>query len=137
MSLRRTLKAIRNHEWRWLTQLNVNRKVNLDFRGSRAVAETAIAATGTVAWLEGYGPVKVFKIVSQDGDIEYWATGDVAMDELARLGHAEKCWAIKQHWANSLRGNHTEIAPIPPRIPQFTMLVAINGIMGANRTGSP
>jgi hypothetical protein len=91
------LKAIRGHGWRWLTQLKVNRKVNLDRQGSRAVGETAIAAAGTVVWLEGYGPVKVFKIVSRDGDIEYWATGDVAMDELERLGHAEKCWAIEEY----------------------------------------
>ena len=64
------LKAIRGHGWRWLTQLKVNRKVNLDRQGSRGVGETAIAATGTVVWLEGYGPVKVFQIVSRDGDIE-------------------------------------------------------------------
>jgi putative transposase len=91
------LKAIRGLGWRWLTQLKVNRKVNLDRQGPRGVGETAIAAAGTVAWLEGYGPVKVFKIVSRDGDIEYWATGDVAMTELERLEHAEKCWAIEEY----------------------------------------
>ena len=91
------LKAIRGLGWRWLTQLKVNRKVNLDRQGLRTVSETAITAEGTVVWLEGYGPVRVFKIVSRDGDIEYWATGDLAMTDLERLGHAEKCWAIEEY----------------------------------------
>jgi putative transposase len=91
------LKAIRGLGWRWLTRLKVNRKVNPDRRGLRAVGEAEIAAEGTVVWLEGYGPVKVFKVVSRDGGIEYWATGDVAMTELERLGHAERCWEIEEY----------------------------------------
>ena len=47
--------------------------------------------------LEGYGLIRVFKIVSRDGDIEYWATNDLAMDELARLRLAEWCWAIEDY----------------------------------------
>src|ERR687893_3953 len=67
--------------WRWLT----------------AVSQTALAAGGTVVHLEGYGRIRVFKIVSRDGDIEYWATNDLAMDELTRLAHAEQCWAIENY----------------------------------------
>ena len=91
------LKAIRGLGWRWLTQLKVNRKVNLGRRELRAVGETEIAAEGTVVWLEGYGPVRVFKVVSRDGDIEYWATGDSTMTDLERLGHAERCRAIEEY----------------------------------------
>ena len=47
--------------------------------------------------LEGYGLVRVFKIVARDGDIEYWATNDLAMDELERLRLAEWCWAIEDY----------------------------------------
>jgi hypothetical protein len=76
--------------------LKANRQVNLDRQGLRAVSATAIAVAGTEVWLEGDGPVKVFKVVSRDEDIEYWATGDVMMTELERLGHAEMCWAIEE-----------------------------------------
>ena len=91
------LKAIRGRGWRWLTQLKANREVNHDRQGLRAVSATAIAAEGTEVWLEGYGPVRVFKVVSRDGDIEYWATGDLTMTELERLGHAETCWALEEY----------------------------------------
>jgi putative transposase len=91
------LKAVRGHGWTFLTQLKANRKVDLDRRGYRAVAEVAIAEGGTVVHLEGFGSIQVFKVVSRDGDIEYWATNDLAMDELTRLAHAERCWAIENY----------------------------------------
>ena len=40
------LKAVRACGWTFLTQLKVNRKVDLDRQGYRAVAEVAIAAGG-------------------------------------------------------------------------------------------
>ena len=91
------LKAIRGLGWRWLTQLKENRNVNLDRQGLKPVSQTAIVAVGTVVHLEGYGLIRVFKIVSRDGDIEYWATGDLAMDELERLRLSEWCWAIEDY----------------------------------------
>ena len=89
------LKAVRGHGWTFLTQLKANREVDLDRRGYRAVAEGAIAEGGTVVPLEGFGSIPVFKVVSRDGAIESWATNDRAMDELTRLAHAERCWAIE------------------------------------------
>lgn len=89
------LKAIRGYRWRWLTQLKKNRRVDPDGTGNCAVERCAIAATGTVVHLEGYGMVRVFLIVTPDGDREYWATNDVAMDELARLKYAEFAWGIE------------------------------------------
>ena len=91
------LKAVRACGWTFLTQLKVNRKVDLDRQGYRAVAEVAIAPAGTIVHLEGFGSIRVFKVVSRDGDIEYWATNDLAMDELTRLAHAEQCWAIENY----------------------------------------
>ena len=41
--------------------------------------------------------IRVFKIVAKDGDIEYWATDDLTMDELERLRLAERCWAIENY----------------------------------------
>jgi hypothetical protein len=91
------LKAIRDRGWKWLTRLKANRKVNLDRQGARPVSQTPIAEGGTVAHLTGYGLVRVFKIVSPDGDIEYWASNDAAMDELTRLAWAERSWAIENY----------------------------------------
>ncbi len=41
--------------------------------------------------------VKVFQIVTPDGDIDYWATNDLAMHELQRLQLAEFAWAIEEY----------------------------------------
>jgi len=91
------LKAVRHHGWIFLTQLKSNRKVDLDRQGYRAVSETAIAATGTIVHLEGFGSVRVFRVVSKDGDVEHRATNDLAMDELTRLACAEQAWAIENY----------------------------------------
>jgi putative transposase len=91
------LKLIRDHGWTFLTQLKTNRKVDLERQGYRAIADVAITATGTIVHLEGFGPIKVFKAVSRDGDVEYWATNDLAMDELRRLELAECCWAVEEY----------------------------------------
>ena len=50
---------------------------------------------GSVVHLKGYGLIKVFKIVSLNGDIEYWATNDLSMNELFRLKYAELSWSIE------------------------------------------
>jgi putative transposase len=91
------LKLIRGLGWRWLTRLKVNRRVNLDRQGTKAVSETAIEAGGTVVHHQGYGLIRVFRIVSRDGDTEHWATNDLAMDELTRLALAERTWAIENY----------------------------------------
>ena len=91
------LKAVRDHGWIFLTQLKSNRKVDLDRQGYRAVSETAIAATGTIVHLEGFGSVRVFRVVSKDGDVEHWVTNDLTMDELTRLAYAEQAWAIENY----------------------------------------
>lgn len=91
------LEAVRACGWTFLTQLKADRKVDLDRRGYGAVAEVAIAPGGTVVHLQGFGSIRVSKVVSRDGDIEYRATNDLAMDELTRLAHAEQRWAIESY----------------------------------------
>jgi hypothetical protein len=61
------------------------------------VSEAAIAESGTPAHLPGFGPIRIFKVVSRDVDVEYWATNDLAMDELTRLARADRCWAIETY----------------------------------------
>jgi hypothetical protein len=91
------LKAVRGLGWTFLTQLKANRKVDVARAGTRAVSEAAISESGTLAHLPGFGAIRVFKVVSRDGDVEYWATNDLAMDELTRLARAERCWAIETY----------------------------------------
>jgi putative transposase len=91
------LKLIRGLGWSWLTRLKTNRKVNLDRTGLRPVGGVAIEAGGTIVHLEGYGLIRVFRIVSRDGDTEHWATDDLAMDKLTRLMYAERSWGIENY----------------------------------------
>jgi len=79
------LKLIRRHKWIWLTRFKRNRHVNPDGTGNHPLSEVKIASTGTVVHLKGYGMVKVFKIVTPNGDIDYWATNDLNLKELQRL----------------------------------------------------
>jgi len=78
------LKLIRSHQWTWLTRFKRNRQINPDGTGNRPLAEVDIATMGTVVHLKGYGMVKVFKIVTPNGDIDYWATNDLNLSELQR-----------------------------------------------------
>jgi putative transposase len=89
------MRLIRDCGWRWLTRLKANRRVNPDRAGNRAVHDCAIAASGTVVHLEGYGMIRVFRIVTRDGETEHWATNDEEMAELTRLRYAEDAWGIE------------------------------------------
>ena len=91
------LKLVRSHGWIFLTQLKVNRKVDFNRRGYQAVADAPIEPTGTIVHLEGFGSIKVFKVVSPDGDVGYWATNDLTMDEMRRLELAERSWSIEEY----------------------------------------
>ena len=91
------LKAVRGHGWHWLTRLKSNRRVNPDRTGLRAVSACDIAETGTVVHLEGYGPVKVFRIGAKDGTADHWATDDLQMDDLGRVRLADASWRIEEY----------------------------------------
>jgi len=91
------LKLIRSFDWLWLTRLKANRKVNPDREGLRAVSTVEIGDEGRVVWLEGYGLIRVFKIVAIDGDIEWWATNHVEMSDLERVKWAGYSWTIENY----------------------------------------
>jgi putative transposase len=91
------LKLIRSFDWLWLTRLKSNRKVNPDRTGLRAVSTIEIGERGRVVWLEGYGLIRVFKIVATDGDIEWWATNKVEMSDLERVRWAGYSWTIENY----------------------------------------
>jgi putative transposase len=91
------LKLIRSFGWVWLTRLKSNRKVNPDRTGLRAVSEVEVSESGRVVWLEGYGLVRVFKVVATDGDVEVWVTNHIEMGDLERVKWAGFAWAIENH----------------------------------------
>lgn len=91
------LKAVREQGWVFLTQVRSNRRVNPDRTGNRSISECAIASSGTVVHLEGFGLVKVFRIATPDGGTEHWITNDLGMTETARLGFAEQAWGIEEY----------------------------------------
>jgi hypothetical protein len=91
------LKQVRDHGWSWLTRLKANRKVNPDGRGAIRLSAAEVSDSGTVIHLVGYGPVRVFKLVAPDGDIEYWATSDLGMGAMTRQQMAEWSFAIENY----------------------------------------
>ena len=74
------LKAVRALEWRFLTRVRCNRRVNPDRTGNRSISACDISESGTVVHLEGFGMVKAFRIVADDGDTEHWITDDLTME---------------------------------------------------------
>ena len=91
------LKRVRELGWLWATRLKHNRKVNPGGRGAVPLSSATISASGTVIHLVGYGPVRIFKLVAPDGDIEYRATNDLGMDEMSRQQMAEWSYAIENY----------------------------------------
>ena len=91
------LKAVRACGWHFLCQVRCNRRVNPDRAGNRPISECAIAGTGTVVHLEGFGLVKAFRIVAKNGDTEHWITDDLSMEGGTRLGYAERAWGIEEY----------------------------------------
>ncbi|MHB8645766.1 MAG: hypothetical protein ACYDAR_08250 [Thermomicrobiales bacterium] len=69
--------------------------VNVNRTGHRQVSECAIAQSGTVVWLKDYGEVRVFRVVTPDGETGHWATNDVVMDEGERRRYAEFSWGSR------------------------------------------
>jgi len=89
------LRLIRDCGWRWLTRLKANRRVSIDSQPKRALETWGIAETGTEVHLEGYGLIRVFRVVATNGETAHWATNDRAMGELERLKFAEMAWGIE------------------------------------------
>jgi putative transposase len=91
------LKQVRSYGWIWLTRLKTNRKVNPDKTGLVSISEIEIGQSGREVWLEGYGLIRVFKIVATDGNIELWATNKLEMNDLERVKYAGFSWTIENY----------------------------------------
>ncbi len=91
------LKALRKFGWHWLTRLKKNRLVNPDDTENVPIEEIEIPPQGKIVHLKAYGFIKVFKIVSDDGDIEYWATDSLKMKETKRKVLSKHSWKIEEY----------------------------------------
>ena len=91
------LKAIRKFGWHWLTRLKKNRLVNSDNTKNMPIQEIEIPLEGREVHLKAYGFIKVFRIVSEDGDIGYWATDALEMDEAKRKKMGGYSWKIEEY----------------------------------------
>ena len=91
------LKKIRGLGWHWLTRLKTNRLVNPDKTKNVQISTIDIPSDGRNVHLKGYGFVKVFRIVSKDGDEEHWATDLIDMEEPDRKELAKRSWKIEEY----------------------------------------
>ena len=91
------LKAVRALGWTFLTRLTANRTVNPDRTAQGPVAEVALGVGGRVVQLKGFGLVRLFRTVSQDGHAEYWATNDLEMGEAERAAYERRAWGIESY----------------------------------------
>ncbi len=57
--------------------------------------EVDIPVEGRVVHLRGFGFVKVFRTVSQEGDVEYWATNDLEMTEAKQAALEKAGWGVE------------------------------------------
>jgi putative transposase len=91
------LKLCRALGWYFLTRLKSNRKVNPDKEGLKPISEIFISATGRVVWLQGFGFIKVFRTVDENGNAKHWATNKVEMTEDERKDIAKQANRIEQY----------------------------------------
>ena len=91
------LKQVRACGWHWLTRLKANRLVDSDGAGNHPISQIAIPLEGLSVHLKGYGWIRVFKIATPDGDIEYWATSrlDCRLERLAF--DVQQVWHIEEY----------------------------------------
>jgi putative transposase len=91
----KNLKLIASFGWFFLTRLKSNRRVNPDRQGNRPIREVEIPPEGRVVHRKGFGLVRVFRTVSQNGDAEYGATHDWKMTEEKRQELEKKDGGLK------------------------------------------
>ncbi len=91
------LKLIRSMEWHWFTRLKSNRLVNPDDTSNRPVSEVEIPPEGRVVHLRQYGFIKIFKVVHDDSDVEYWATDILDASESDRRTFKDCGWNIEEY----------------------------------------
>ncbi len=91
------LKHLRQLGWAWLTRLKSNRQVNPDRSGNVAIRDLEIPPQGRQVHLRGYGFVRVFRTVADNGRAAYWASSDLNLTPARRQELALQAWAIEDY----------------------------------------
>jgi len=95
------LKLItRELNWHFFCRLKENRLVNPTGRkkGNKPIKDVEIPQQGSMTvHLKGFGMVRVFRTVSKKGDIEYWATDDLEMNEERFEKFSGQGWGIEEY----------------------------------------
>ena len=91
------LKYLRQLGYAWLTRLKSNRQVNPDDSGNVAIRDLAIPPQGQQVHLRGYGFVRVFRTVADNGRAAYGASRDLDLTPTRRQELALQAWAIEDY----------------------------------------
>jgi len=89
------LKLIRSLGWHWFARMKSNRLIDPGRSGNVPLESLEIPQEGRVVHLKAYGMVRVFKAVSSNGDVEYYATDDLEMKESERETLSDQGWGIE------------------------------------------
>ncbi len=92
------LKLIRSLGWHWFARMKSNRLVDPGRKGNLPLDSIEIPdKNGRVVHLKGYGMVKVFKAVSKNGDVEYYATDRIEMKGKECEDLSGRGWGIEEY----------------------------------------
>ncbi len=91
------LKHLRQLGYAWLTRLKSHRQVNPDDRGNVAIRDLAIPPQGQEVHLRGYGFVRVFRTVADNGRAAYGASSDLDLTPTRQQELAHQAWAIEDY----------------------------------------
>ena len=92
------LKQVRRHGWQWLTRFKSNRQVSLAVGSALAVSDIAtIPRDGLLVHLPGYGQIRLFRLVTTDGNTQHWASSILTLTEDARTAYADRTWRIEEY----------------------------------------
>ncbi|MBI3335425.1 MAG: transposase [Candidatus Portnoybacteria bacterium] len=91
------LKLIDKVNWKWIAPLRKNRIVSATPHHHQHLEELSIPDEGGIVHLKAYGFIKVFKTVSKDGDVEYYATNDINLSKHDVERIYTKRWKIEEY----------------------------------------
>jgi len=87
------LTLIQSFNWIWITRLKGNRVVNR----LQHLEDLTIPEEGLIVELKFVGPIKVFKFIATDGDIEYWATNNLDLESQDIRYTGALRWKIEEY----------------------------------------
>lgn len=92
------LKLVRSLGWHFLTRLKSNRQIRVHQGKLQAVSEAGLCGgDGTICWLKGFGEIKVLRVRTTDGTLQYRATSLFGMTESEREKFALAAWRIEMY----------------------------------------